>query len=223
MAEATVRANETTVPVLPCVSVDDTLAFYQSLGFRVTYRQTRPYVYLAVGWSGFELHFGRAPRHLDPADEDGGGCLVMVDAVAPYHAAFTRAMRDAYGKVLATGRPRITRFRTGASRFTLVDPSGNAIIFIQRDEPTELGYGGAKRLQGLAKALDNARIFSEFKNDDAAAVRVITVALRRHGATAPPADRACALAMLIDLSAALGEPTGHWKRELRELGANDNA
>ncbi|MFE3582374.1 VOC family protein [Streptomyces vinaceus] len=205
MTEQTTPANETTVPVLPCVSVEDTLEFYTSLGFEVTYRQTRPYVYLALRWSGFDLHFGKAPEGLDPAREDGGACLVMVDSAAPYHAALVRAMRRAHGKVLATGRPRITRYRPGASRFTLVDPSGNSIVFVQRDEPMELEYGGSKQLAGLARALDNARVLREFKDDDRAAFRAVKSALRKYGEDAPAADRARALAVLISTSSALGE------------------
>ncbi|MYT25838.1 glyoxalase [Streptomyces sp. SID7760] len=205
MTEPTTPANETTVPVLPCVSVEDTLEFYEALGFENTYKQTRPYPYLALRLGGFELHFGKAPQGLDPAREDGGACLVMVDSVAPYHAAFVGAMRRTYGKVLATGRPRITRHRPGASRFSLVDPSGNSIVFVRRDEPMELDYGGSKQLEGLAKALDNARILREFKDDDRAAFRAVKSALRKFGEGAPAADRARALAVLISTSAALGE------------------
>ncbi|WBB59472.1 glyoxalase [Streptomyces sp. WMMC500] len=219
MAEATVRANETTVPVLPCVSVAETLEFYQALGFEVTYKQTRPYLYLALEWSGVALHFGTPPKNIDPSQEDVGGCLVMVDEVAPYHAEFTRALRAAYGRVPARGRPRLTRFRPGASRFTVVDPSGNSVIFIQRDEPAELEYGGSKSLTGLARALDNARIFSEFKNDDRAALRILTTALRRHGAGAPPVDLARTLATLIELATAVAETDGveAWRRRLAAL------
>ncbi|MEV0191072.1 glyoxalase [Kitasatospora purpeofusca] len=219
MPGPTVRANETTVPVLPCVSVDETLEFYQALGFEVTYKQTRPYVYLALEWSGFALHFGTPPKNIDPSHEDGGGCLVLVDEVAPYHAEFTRALRAAYGRTLSKGRPRITRFRPGASRFTLVDPSGNSIIFIQRDEPAELEYGGSKDLAGLAKALDNARVFSEFKNDDRAALRVLVTALRRHGDAAPPLELARTLATLVELATALEETDGveEWRRRLNAL------
>ncbi|MEV6521374.1 glyoxalase [Longispora sp. NPDC051575] len=206
MTEATIQANETTIPMLPCVSVDDTVAFYEMLGFAVTYRQAKPYVYLALSMSGFHLHFTGAPKDLDPAKEAGGCCLVMVDAVAPYHAAFTAAMRAAHGKVLATGQPRITRYRPGASRFTLVDPSGNSVLFIQRDEPMELEYGGSKELDGLARVLDSARILREFKNDDRAAYRTLTSGLRRHGEKAPAVDRALALAALIEVATALGEP-----------------
>ncbi|MFF2926901.1 glyoxalase [Streptomyces celluloflavus] len=223
MTEPMVRANETTVPVMPCVSVEETLEFYQSLGFKVTYKQARPYIYLVLEWSGFALHFGTPPKNIDPNQEDVGACLVIVDAVAPYHAEFTRAMRAAYGKVLAKGRPRITRYRPGASRFTVIDPSGNSIIFIQRDEPAELEYGGSKNLTGLAKALDHARIFAEFKSDDRTALRVITTALRRHGDTAPPLEVAHALANLIELAAALEETDGvdEWRRRLNALDITD--
>jgi hypothetical protein len=198
--------NETTVPLLPCTAPEETLAFWRALGFTVTYEQHRPYLYLALRWSGFELHYSRAAAGVDPAAETTGGCLVLVDAVAPYHAAFVAAMRAAHGKVLVKGLPRITRFRPGASRFTVMDPSGNSIIFIQRDEPGEVEYGGSKRLKGLAKVLDNARILREFKNDDLAAFRALNSGLRRHGDSAAPVERAIALAALIELSTALGEP-----------------
>ncbi|MBQ0862292.1 glyoxalase [Streptomyces sp. A73] len=217
------RANETTVPVLPCSDAEETLAFYQALGFRVVHKQTRPYLYLALEWSGFAVHFGRPPQGHDPARQDGGGCLVLVDEVAPYHAAFTRAMRAGYGKVLAKGLPRLTRFRPGQTRFTLIDPSGNSLIFIQRDEPAELEYGGSKELQGLARALDNARIFREFKNDDRAAFRTISSALRRHGDSAPALDRALALATLIELGTALNEQhrIPEWAGELERIQLTD--
>ncbi|MEZ7127982.1 glyoxalase [Nonomuraea sp. AD125B] len=217
MSEPEVRPNETTVPLMPCASLEETLAFYEALGFEATYKQSKPYVYLALQWSGFQLHFGPAPKGLDPAREESGSCLVMVDAVAPYHAAFVAAMRRVYGKVLASGLPRITRYRPGASRFTLVDPSGNSILFIQRDEPAELEYGGSKKLTGLAKALDNARILREFKNDDLQAFRALKSAMRRHHANASAVERAIALCHLIDLATVLGEPTDPWLADLRGL------
>ncbi|WP_235619135.1 glyoxalase [Embleya scabrispora] len=202
------QANETTVPMMPCVAVEETAEFFQVLGFRVTYKQTKPYVYLSLEWSGLELHFRKPPKGLDPAEENSGGCLVWVDAVAPYHDAFTRALRAAYGKVPLTGRPRITRFRPGASRFTLIDPSGNQIAFVQRDEPKELEYGGSRQLRGLARVLDNARIYRDFKHDDRAALRIVEVGLRKHGATATDFERALALATLVDLANVIDERAG---------------
>ncbi|MFC4586846.1 VOC family protein [Sphaerisporangium corydalis] len=219
MGEIEVRQNETTVPLLPCASAEETLAFYETLGFETAFKQTKPYVYLALTWSGFQLHFGPAPKGLDPSREESGGCLVMVDAVAPYHAAFASAMRRAHGKVLSSGLPRITRYRPGASRFTLFDPSGNSITFIQRDaqEQEEVEYGGSKKLTGLAKALDNARILREFKNDDRHAFRALKSAFRRHSADASAADQAIALCHLIDLATILNEPTTPWSTDLRAL------
>jgi hypothetical protein len=201
--ESGIVSNETTTPILPCVSVEAMRGFYESLGFRTTYAQQRPYLYLAVAWSGFELHFRKAPQGMDPANEDGGAAIVSVDAVAPYHAAFVAAMREVHGRILTKGLPRITRLRPGASRFTLYDPSGNSIIFIQRDEPGEVEYGGSSALVGLAKALDNARIYREFKTDDRAAFRHLRSALRKHRDNAPPVDRALALATLMSLAVAL--------------------
>ncbi|MEH1168250.1 glyoxalase [Micromonospora sp. CPCC 205539] len=217
--EDRVQPNETTVPLLHCVSPEETLAFWRALGFEVAYEQTKPYVYLAFSWSGFALHYAAAPSGLDPSVEKTGGCLVMVDAVAPYHTAFTEAMRRTYGKVLVKGLPRMTRYRPGASRFSVVDPSGNTIIFIQRDEPEDVEYGGSKALQGLARALDNARVLREFKNDDRAAFRALNSGLRRHGDSAPVVEQALALAGLIELSVALeeSERVPDWGSRLRQL------
>jgi hypothetical protein len=219
-----IEPNETTMPLLPCAAPEETLTFWRALGFTVTYEQHRPYLYLALRWSGFELHYSRAAAGIDPAQETTGGCLVMVDSVAPYHAAFTAGMRAAYGKILAKGLPRITRFRPGASRFTVMDPSGNSIIFIQRDEPMELEYGGDKKLQGLARVLDNARILREFKHDDLAAFRALNSGLRRHGDTASPVERAMALAALIELSTALDEPdrVADWGTRLAAIALTDD-
>ncbi|MEV7327652.1 glyoxalase [Micromonospora sp. NPDC093244] len=217
--EDRVRPNETTVPLLPCPAPQETLAFWRALGFEVTYEQTKPYVYLALRWSGFDLHYGPAPKDLDPAREQSGGCLVLVDSVAPYHAAFTEAMRSAYGKVLVKGLPRITRYRAGASRFSIVDPSGNTIVFIRRDEPQDLEYGGSKELDGLARVLDNARILREFKTDDRAAYRALDSGMRRRAADAPVVEQATALAGLIELSVALGKTdrVPEWGARLRAL------
>jgi hypothetical protein len=45
MLDGSVQPNEATVPLLPCVAPEETLAFWRALGFAVTYEQTRPYLY----------------------------------------------------------------------------------------------------------------------------------------------------------------------------------
>ncbi|MDG9674608.1 glyoxalase [Micromonospora sp. DH14] len=214
-----VQPNETAVPLPHSADPEQTLAFWRALGFEVTYEQTRPYVYLAFRWSGFDLHYGPAPKDLDPAREHSGGCLVLVDAVAAYHAVFTEAMRRSYGKVLVKGLPRMTRYRAGASRFSIIDPSGNTITFIQRDEPKDVEYGGSKELAGLARVLDNARILREFKLDDRAAYRALDSGMRRRAEDAPLVEQAMALAALIELATVLDKDdrVPEWGERLRAL------
>ncbi|MGX9295092.1 glyoxalase [Tsukamurella paurometabola] len=200
------------VPVLPCVDPESLRDFYSALGFECIDYQVRPYLYLAFRRDGADVHFGRFARDAD----DTGTCLLLVDDVAAEHAAFKAAIKGLLGRVPASGEPRLTRFRPGATRFTLVDPSGNQLLVIQKDEP-EFDYGGGKELSGLAKALDNARILSGFKNDDAAAYRALTSALRRPKEGDTDADRALALAFLLEIAPAAGRAAdvaalaGEWR------------
>jgi catechol 2,3-dioxygenase-like lactoylglutathione lyase family enzyme len=209
----------TAVPVLPCRDPEETRDFFTALGFDCTYFQTRPYLYLAFAWHGAQVHFGRTAT-----PDDTAGCLLLVDDVAAEHAEFKAAMKALLGKVPATGSPRLTRFRSGASRFTLVDPTGNNLIIIQNDEP-EFEYGGSVDLSGLAKALDNARILHGFKNDDAAAYRALTSALRRPKEGDTAAQRAAALAFLIEIAPTAGHAhaISELAHSLRESDPDDVA
>ncbi|BDT99388.1 glyoxalase [Nocardia sputorum] len=218
--------GDTAVPQLWTSDLAGTLEFYKTLGYTVTHEQTRPYVYGAVEDHGCALHFVPAPKDTEvPAERTG--CLVMVDDVAHRHQDFTAALRNRYGKVPAKGLPRITRFRPGQTRFTVVDPAGNQLIYIQRDEPPKVEYGGSKKLTGLAKVLDNARILRDFKIDYPAAFRVLEVGLGRYRAEAPRLDVARALAALAELAVALEDPgrAESFRTELRamELSASERA
>ena len=194
----------TTVPLLPCLSLAGTVEFYTALGFIVSHEQEKPYLYLALVLDDFEVHFKEPAPHLDAGDELSGGCLVMVDQVAGFHDQFVAGLRSHYGRVLATGLPRLTRLRPGQTRFCLYDPSGNCLIFINRDEP-DVEYGGASTLSGLAKALENVAIFRDFKNDDVLAARALDAALRRHRADASRVDVARALADRAELATVLAD------------------
>ncbi|MEC3956213.1 glyoxalase [Nocardia sp. CDC153] len=211
------------VPVLWGGELSETLDFYRTLGYRVTYEMTRPYTYGMVERDGYQLHFGPTPKGMNGKGEEAHiGCLVAVDDVEPWHAEFKAALRARYGKIPSKGVPRITRFRPGQTRFSVVDPVGNTIIYVQRDEP-DPEYGGSKRLEGLARVLDNARIFRDSKTDDATAARAIETGLRRHGATATPVERARALAMLAEIAAAAGdsERVTDLLAQIEELGLGD--
>jgi len=193
-----------TIPLLPCVAVEPTVAFYEALGFTVAHLQTRPYLYLALALNDVEVHFKEPSPHLAPAEELSGGALVMVDDVTEFHRSFADGLRRGYGRILATGLPRLTRLRPAQSRFSLYDPSGNCVLFINHDE-SDIEYGGSGALSGLAKAHDNVRNFRDFKNDDALAARAMDAALNRFRASATRVDVARALADRAELDVALGD------------------
>lgn len=189
---------ETAIPCLPCVSLAETLDFYQALGFEVTYQQASPYVWAATKRGGLDLHF-YGLKEMKP-EECHSCCLVQVEDPEPLHQTFSEALRTKFGKLPVAGFPRITRFKPGQTRFTVVDPNGNSVVYLRRDEPE----GMDPKLTGLPKALVTATRLRDSKNDDASAAKVLDVALARYP-DAPPLDRARALAARAELAVARGE------------------
>ena len=171
--------DETAIPVFPCASPDETLEFYRALGFEVTHEQKKPYVYLAVKRGGFDLHFYGGGK---PDPEGAAGlCLVMVSDVEPHHQAFVAALKAKLGRVPTAGQPRITRLRKGQRRFTVVDPGGNSIIFIARDEP-EYEYPDKEKwatLSPMERALETAANFRDMRGMDERRPRCSTWRWRR--------------------------------------------
>jgi catechol 2,3-dioxygenase-like lactoylglutathione lyase family enzyme len=196
--------SETAIPVFPCASPDETLEFYETLGFEVTHRQTKPYVYLAVKRGGLDLHFFGGGK---PDPQSGSAtCLVMVDEVGPHHQAFAAALKEKLGRVPTAGLPRITRLKPGQRRFTLVDPTGNSIIFIARDEP-DYEYPDKEKwakLSPMERALETAANFRDMRGMDASAAKALDLALSRNP-NAAPIERARVLAARAELAAAMGE------------------
>jgi hypothetical protein len=194
--------DETTTPLFPCVSLDETLDFYRTLGFEVTYEQETPYAYGAVRRGGIELHF-HGTKQGNP-EKSFSTCLVSVPKVEPYHQAFADALRLKYGKVPTAGLPRITRLRKGQTRFTTFDPSGNKLLFIDRDEPdVDYSWYEAKG-STLARAIDTAAFLRDTYYEDQAAAKVLDKALAG-GEPADPIDRARALAARAELAVAMGD------------------
>ncbi|WP_437739112.1 hypothetical protein WMF39_25560 [Sorangium sp. So ce1504] len=193
-----------TIPVLPCVSLPETLAFYGALGFEVTHQQTAPNVYAATRRGEVHLHFVGL-KGLDPR-QAYSTCLVIVPEVERLHETFAEGLRRAYGKLPISGLPRISRMKKGQSRFTVVDVAGNSVIFIRRDAPDDYdeGAAGSRSDSRLGKALRAAARLRDFRNDDAAAAKVLDVALARKGPD-DPLERARALAARLELAVALGE------------------
>jgi catechol 2,3-dioxygenase-like lactoylglutathione lyase family enzyme len=171
-------SNEVTVPLLPCASIDDTVAFYEVLGFHSTYRQRKPNPYAAMQREDLNLHFFEMAG-FDPA-QSYSSCLVLTPDISALHRAFAAGMRAAYGKVLVAGTPRMTRPRPrknydGVTGFSVIDPGGNWIRIVQHTPaaPTPIQAPAGR----LEKALANAVVLADSKGDPRQAARILDSAL----------------------------------------------
>lgn len=193
------------IPALPCVSLDDTLAFWTALGFTVTYRQKAPNPYGVVARDGYEIHF-YGLKGLVP-NANFSTCLVIVPEVESLHVEHESAMRASLGRAPGRGLPRISRMRPQQTRFTVTDPSGNSVIFIKHgpeDEERAQAYKDTS-LTPLQKSIRLAERLRDYHNDDAAAARALDIALAREGTEAPE-DRVTALEARAELAHALDDP-----------------
>ncbi|MFI7545488.1 bleomycin resistance protein [Actinoplanes sp. NPDC049599] len=199
-------SHEVTVPLLPCSSLDDTVAFYQVLGFAPTYRQRRPHPYAALRREDLHLHFFEMAG-FDPA-ASYGSCLVLTRDIAALHGAFAAGMRAAYGKVLVTGIPRMTRPRArsnaaGVSGFSVIDPGGNWIRVVQHSDTEAPAPAPAGR---LARALANAVVLADSKGDARQAARILDGALARAEPGDDPMGLVEALVYRAELALVLQDP-----------------
>ncbi|MVT06733.1 VOC family protein [Chitinophaga tropicalis] len=192
------------VPVLHCVSLEDTLRFWTSLGFDITYKQTRPYGYAVVERGAYGLHFHQL-KGMDASKNFYGGCLMMVSDAEEVYKDFAAQIKSTLGKVPHSGIPRISRMKPGTTRFTLTDVSGNSVIFISYGEQDSETWEKAddKDQSPLRKAIATAVRFRDYKNDDMAAARTLDAALKRNGAESQE-DVAEALILRIELARAMG-------------------
>jgi catechol 2,3-dioxygenase-like lactoylglutathione lyase family enzyme len=170
-------ANEITIPCLPCRSINDTLTFYQALGFEVTYQQARPNTYAVVQRGGIALHFFALP--LEPADSYST-CIVQVPDVDALYQEFAAGLRQHYGKLLVAGIPRITRLRdkSGGRGFNVIDPGGNWIRISQLGPVISATANEPKpAATKLSRAMQAADLLADSKGDFAAAAKMLDAAL----------------------------------------------
>jgi catechol 2,3-dioxygenase-like lactoylglutathione lyase family enzyme len=117
------RMVERAVPILPSRDLQDSLRFYQRLGFENRGAPPEEWDYLIIGRGAIELHFVAAPD-LDPLTS-AASCYVFVeDAQALYDQWESVVVPDA-----ATGSRLVSPVDTdyGMREFAVVDPSGNLV------------------------------------------------------------------------------------------------
>ena len=170
-----------TVPILFAASLDETLDFWEALGYEKTYYQKSPYGYAVMSRGEYGLHFIEQ-KSIKP-EENPISCLVLVTDVEAVHQNFSKALKGKLGRVPNKGLPRITRIRPGQTRFTVTDPSGNSVTFIKfGDEDEEMVVKSEQRGdQSLMEfAISRATRFRESKLDLSGAAKILDVALERH-------------------------------------------
>jgi catechol 2,3-dioxygenase-like lactoylglutathione lyase family enzyme len=191
-------ANERTYPLLPCAEIDEAISFYESLGFRKTYRQTRPNPYATVVLEDIQIHlFGM--EGFDPAQSYGSVIIVVPDPDQLYKD-FAAGLRKAYGKLPVAGIPRILRPRKkyGTVRgFSVVDPGGNWLRIYKLGDTEE--ENSAEKAEGLAQILYVAARLGDARGDETLALKTLENGLTRF-ANAPARDLAKALLYRAELA-----------------------
>lgn len=172
-------ANERTYPALPCREIDESIAFYETLGFKKTYRQVRPNPYAVVALEDIQIHlFGM--DGFNPEDSYGTVIIAVPDPDSLYHA-FAAGLRKTYGKLPVAGIPRILRPRKkyGTVRgFAVVDPGGNWLrVYKLGDSEQE---DSAEKAEGLTQIIYVAARLGDAHGDEALALKTLENGLARY-------------------------------------------
>ena len=177
-------ANERTYPLLPCAEIDEAISFYESLGFRKTYRQTRPNPYATVVLEDIQIHlFGM--EGFDPAQSYGSVIIVVPDPDQLYKD-FAAGLRKVYGKLPVAGIPRILRPRKkyGTVRgFSVVDVGGNWLRVYKLGETEE--EDSAEKAEGLTQIIYVAARLGDAHGDEALALKTLENGLSRFSDAKP--------------------------------------
>ena len=187
-------------PILPCRDLGEAIAFYEALGFELTFRQLRPNPYAVVGRGDLQVHLAG----IDGFDPEGSYASVIVVVSDPdeLYTSFATGLRAAYGRLPVSGIPRLVRPRKRWGTvygFSVVDVGGNWLRFSRIGE-TEEAVDEAE--PGLARGVDVAARLADARGDDAGGLATLERALAKH-ADAPAIERARALAYRADLAVRL--------------------
>lgn len=192
------------IPLFPSHALDETLDFYKAIGFEVTYYQKSPYPYGVVERGDMEFQFFRM-KDYDPK-ASYSACYVITDDVDTLHASFRAGLKQTLGRIPTRGLPRIGALKDmsyGMRQFLMSDPAGNSIRVGQRTAES-LEHPEVPK-ERYARALHQAVLLGESKQDHTAAARIIDHALAADGAPTP-VQLVKLYVVRAEMAAQLGEP-----------------
>ena len=163
---------EKTIPLLPCQTIQPVIDFYTALGFEVTFLQKSPNPFAVVERGDIGLQFFGMKKY-EPS-ESYSTCYILTDDVDRLYEAFRAGLKAAYGKIPSRGIPRIGPLKDmsyGVRQFLMTDPGGNCVRVGQPTSEDQHHRPAPK--ETFARALHNATLFADSKEDPAGAAKII--------------------------------------------------
>jgi catechol 2,3-dioxygenase-like lactoylglutathione lyase family enzyme len=172
-------ANERTYAILPCRELDESISFYETLGFKRTYRQVRPYPCAVVALEDIHIHLAGI-NGFNPADSYGSVIITVPDTDSLYRT-FAAQLREAFGKLPVAGIPRILRPRKKFGTvhgFSVVDPGGNWLRFYKLGDTEQ--EDSAEKAEGLTQIIYVAARLGDSRGDEAIALKTLENGIARY-------------------------------------------
>lgn len=171
-------ANERTYAILPCADIDETIAFYEALGFKKTYRQLRPNPHAVMALEDIHIHFNGIDGFI-PENSYASVIITVPDPDSLYRD-FASGLRGKFGKLPVKGIPRILRPRKKygtVNGFSVVDTGGNWLRIYKigdtDEEDTDVETEGLMGFVNVATRLGDAR------GDEAIALKTLQNGIKR--------------------------------------------
>lgn len=193
-----------TIPILPCQALQPVLGFYTALGFEVTFQQKSPNPFAVVQRGAIEFQFF-AMKTYEPT-QSFSTCYVLTDEVDTLHGEFRAGLKAAYGRVPTRGLPRIGPLRDmsyGVRQFLMSDPGGNCIRVGKKTSEDQRHRPAPQ--ETFARALHNATLFADSRDDPRGAAKIIDRVLRLEDERPTPAQLLRLLVLRADVAGRLGD------------------